>query len=255
MPPQESDVAGPTQWSQVSPLRQHRLSERVLQQLQDMILRGELKAGDQLPPERELAEIFGVGRNSVREAVRQLAMLGMVEAYQGGGTFVQQATALTLSRPFRNVIALTPGGPQFIIEFRKIVEPGAAALAAARVTPTELAEIESTHKRFERAMEGRGKGPSHEDPAQVDTEFHHLIAKATGNPVLAAVEEALLDLLYSFRLKALSAASYDPHEGPAEGHRRILDAIAKGDPAGASAAATEHLLVVEAYVKAEATAG
>ena len=93
-----------------------------------MILAGQLGPGDQLPPERTLAELFGVGRNSIREAIRQLAALGLVEAYQGGGTFVLASDSQALVRPFRSVVELSSTTPEQMFEFRLILEPPMASI-------------------------------------------------------------------------------------------------------------------------------
>lgn len=213
-----------------------RRSEGVLNALEDLILSGEVQPGDRLPTERELAERFGVGRNSVREAIRQLSMLGLVEAYQGGGTFVAEATGASLIRPFLNVVQHGGATADKIMEFRVVFEPAVAALAAMRANPDDVIELESALVGFEQAI---AVGDDH--AAELDTRFHHLVAAATGNPVFAAVESALMELLHAFRQQALVRAAYKPGDGAVHGHRVVYECIAVGDASGAADAMREHL--------------
>jgi GntR family transcriptional repressor for pyruvate dehydrogenase complex len=229
-------------WEKVTTLRPPRLSEGVLDALQAIILSGELQPGDRLPPERKLAESFGVGRNSVREAIRQLATLGLVETHQGDGTFVSEASSQTLVRPFRSVLQLASATPQQVVQLRRILEPSIASLAASAADQTYIEKLTRAHERFEEAMR-----PGKDDPAEADTQFHQLIAEATGNPILAAIEAALMELLYIFRREVLLMEAYNPNRGPALGHQMILDAIKRGSSDGAAEAMRRHLDEVEKY--------
>lgn len=213
-----------------------RRSSVVFDALERMIVSGEVRPGDRLPPERELAERFGVGRNSIREAIRQLAMLGLVEAYQGGGTFVIETTSAGLVRPFLNMFQLSGAAPEKVLEFRLIFEPTVAALAALRRDDAAIERLDEALVAFEVAIR------DHDDQAAaLDTRFHHMIAEATGNPVISAVEGALMELLHTYRRQALARAAYDPSDPAVGGHREVLNAIVGGDLNGAADAMRDHL--------------
>lgn len=216
-----------------------RASDRALQQLVEMIRTHKLAPGDQLPPERELASMLGVGRNSIREAIGQLSLLGLVAARQGGGTFVLKPDPATLVRPFRNVIEFGETSPQDIMEFRLIFEPVVAGLAALRLRRAAEDVLQELRKSIESFEDATRSGP--ENAIAFDTLFHHQIAQATGNPVILAVEQALMELLVTFRKESLSRNSYEPLHIVATGHRAIYDSLAKGDSHGAARAMWEHL--------------
>ncbi len=237
-------LADRERWRLVRPPRR---SDAVLDALQEMIVSRELRPGDRLPTERDLAELFGVGRNSVREAIRQLALLGLVEAYQGGGTFVLESSADSLVRPFRNLVQVGGTTADKVMEFRLIFEPTVAALAALRRDERSLAALEEALADFEEAMRG-----GRDDAAAHDTRFHHLVAEATGNPVVAAVEGALMELLHAFRKQALERAGYEPGERVTHGHREVLDHIRGGDAGGAAESIRRHLEAALAHVRPEA---
>lgn len=213
-----------------------RRSEGILNALEEMIVTGEVQPGDRLPTERELAERFGVGRNSVREAIRQLSMLGLVEAYQGGGTFVAQTTSASLVRPFLNVVQFGGATADKIMEFRIIFEPAVAALAAMRARQDDLVGLQEALEAFETAI-----AAGSDDAAGQDTRFHHLVAAATGNAVFAAIESALMELLHAFRQQALLRAAYNPGDAAVHGHRDVYERIATGDAHGAADAMRAHL--------------
>src|SRR6478609_3618030 len=117
------------------------LPDQIVQRLIALITEKHLKAGDRLPPERELSAVMGVSRSSLREALRALAMLGVAEMRQGDGTYLTALDPATLMRPVGLVLALSDAGLTELFEARKLVEPGLAALAAARIDSTAAAEL------------------------------------------------------------------------------------------------------------------
>lgn len=223
-----------------------RASERVLGQIIEMIRSGDPAPGGRLPPERELARTLGVGRNSLREAIRQLALLGLVEARQGGGTYVLEPNAASLVQPFSRVVELGAAEPRDIMEFRLMFEPFVAGLAAQRLTraPARLLEIESALH----AVEASGENDP-EAAIEFDTLFHHQIAEAAGNPVVVAVEQALLEFLHKVRVEAVARESYRPIHAAAAGHRRIFARLREGDGLGAAQAMREHLEEVSKMIR------
>jgi GntR family transcriptional repressor for pyruvate dehydrogenase complex len=124
----------------------------VVHQFQQMMRDGVLSQGDRLPSERELAEQFNVSRNSVREALRELDLLGLVESRHGEGTFVRRPTPSQLMAPFRAVIELSTPAVDSVLEFRMVFEPGVAALAAANLTELGEGQLREALEAFERAV-------------------------------------------------------------------------------------------------------
>src|SRR6202040_1118573 len=123
-------------------VRTSRLYEQIVQQIEESVLKGTLKPGDQLPAERELAQQLGVSRTAVREAVKTLREKGLVEAYSGRGTFITDGTSQAARQSFDLMVKLGQAeGSPHLAELRLILEPGIAALAAARVTEDDLAAM------------------------------------------------------------------------------------------------------------------
>src|SRR5438105_12216821 len=115
-------------------VRTSRLYEQIVQQIEDSILKGTLKTGDQLPAERELAQQFGVSRTAVREAVKALSEKGLVEAYSGRGTFVTNGTSQAIRHSLDLMMRINQqDGLAHLVEVREILEPEIAAMAAIRM--------------------------------------------------------------------------------------------------------------------------
>lgn len=220
-----------------------RLSRHVVEQFQALLASGDFAAGDRLPPERELAERFGVGRGSVREAVRELEILGLVEARHGAGTYVRAVDSRELMAPFRSIVALSDAAVDDVVAFRRIFEPQVAALAAASAGDDELASLQQALRRYDRAL-----GDDH--AAEADADFHEAVARCTGNPIVLAVHHALAELFADFRTH-LEGDSYQADHTVARGHHTIFGAIVAGDPDAARDAMAAHLDQVEGAIAAE----
>src|SRR5271154_4113487 len=135
-------------------VRTSRLYEQIVQQIEESILKGTLKPGDQLPAERELAQQFGVSRTAVREAVKALREKGLVEAYSGRGTFVTDGTSQAVRQSLDLMMKIgQPEGSTHLAEVRAILEPEIAALAAIRAQEPELATMREAVAVMDRAGE------------------------------------------------------------------------------------------------------
>jgi len=209
-----------------------RIADQVTDELQDWFRSGELTAGMRLPPERELAARFGVSRTSLRDALRRLELLGYLDARQGDGTYVRVPGAEAMSQPFRNLVSTLPQNAADLLEFRSLLEPEVAALAAAHLT--QEARLELT-----RSLERQQALPA-QSPRLVreDALFHDALARAAGNTVVLRVLETLRDLLHDVRTVALPAAG--PHRTVAE-HERVVLAVLAQDQERARQAMREHL--------------
>ena len=219
----------------IEPVRRSRLYQDIVSQIEALLDRGELRPGDQLPPERALAEQFQVSRASVREALRSLELLGIVETRAGGGTFVRQMVPEDLARPLSNLISrghtLTD-----VIEVRGLIEPAIAAAAARRIRPDELAELRAIlTQQAEKVAAGQPY-------AEEDTRFHELIGQAARNELLVTMLGVIWDVLRSSREQWLQT-NQRAHSS-IDAHQRILAALETHDADAAHAAAGEHIHAV-----------
>jgi len=208
-----------------------------VQQIEESILKGSLKPGDQLPAERELAQRFGVSRTAVREAVKALREKGLVEAYSGRGTFITDGTAQAMrqSLDWMTKVGRQDGLP-YLVELRSILEPEIAALAATRAEEQHMTAMRDAFNVMDR---------SREDPAayiEADLDFHLALAEAAANPLILSLIDSIVGLLREQRMRIFYVEG-----GPERGqyhHKRILDAIEQHNAEKARAAMRAHLLQV-----------
>jgi GntR family transcriptional repressor for pyruvate dehydrogenase complex len=215
-------------------VRSSRLYEQIVQQIEDSILKGTLKAGDQLPSERELALKFGVSRTAVREAVKSLHEKGLVEAYSGRGTFITNGTSQAVTQSINLMMKIDQtDGSGSLAEVRQILEPEIAALAATRIQEPQLALMREAFSVMNQALR---------DPdayIEADLDFHLALAEAADNPLILSLLDSVVGLLREQRIKI-----FFQEGGPERGqhhHARILAAIEKHDPEASRAAMRDHL--------------
>jgi GntR family transcriptional repressor for pyruvate dehydrogenase complex len=220
-------------------VRRNRVYEEVAKQIERLILK-KLRPGDKLPSERELAEMLRVSRGSIRDAIRSLELLGLVEARQGTGTIVREVSADTLVTPFANALKRRKELVIELLDFRKMLEPSLAARAATHASAEELVEMEEILARQE---EKQRQGDA---AVAEDAEFHYSIALASDNSVVLKVLDILMDLLRDTRARSLQVQGR-PQKSLA-GHRRVLAAIKHHDAEAAKAAMRRHLEDVEEIV-------
>ena len=220
-------------------IRKDKVYEAVARQLEQFILE-RLKPGDKLPPERELCEMFGVSRSSVRDAIRTLELMGLLEPRQGVGTVVCELTAGSLINPLSNVLTRKRQLVTELLDVRQIIEPPLAARAAQHASAEEVSEMEAILQRQALKMQ------EGEPAIKEDSEFHYAIALASGNSVVLKVLDVLMDLLRETRERSLQVAGR-PQKSLA-GHRAILAAIKRKDSAAAEAAMRRHIQDVQEIV-------
>jgi GntR family transcriptional repressor for pyruvate dehydrogenase complex len=215
-------------------VRTSRLYEQIVQQIEDSVLKGTLKPGDQLPAERDLAERFGVSRTAVREAVKALREKGLVEAYSGRGTFITNGTSQAIRQSLDLMTRIgQPEGSTQLAEVRAILEPEIAALAASRAEEQHLVLMREAVAIMDR---------SPDDPdafIEADLDFHLCLAEAAANPVILSLIDSIVGLLREQRLRI-----FHVDRGPQRGqyhHKRILEAVELRDPGKARNAMREHL--------------
>lgn len=218
------------------PIQTARLYEGIVQQIEDSILKGTLKPGDQLPAERELAQQFGVSRTAVREAVRALSEKGLVEAKSGRGTFVTSpnVSTQTMRQSFDFMTRIShPEGMFHLAEVREILEPGIAELAAQRAQEANISAMKEAVEVMDRSLE--------DCPAfiEADLDFHLALAEAAGNPIILSLVDSIVGILREQR-----ARTFHVEGGPQRGqihHKAILEAIEQRDSRRAAAAMRSHL--------------
>jgi GntR family transcriptional repressor for pyruvate dehydrogenase complex len=220
-------------------IRKQRVHEEVAKQIEQVILKT-LRPGDKLPAERELAEMLGVSRSSIRDAMRRLEMVGLVEPRQGAGTVVREISQEALVSPLTNAIAHRRQLVSELLDFRNMLEPPMAAHAATHGSAEEISHMEEILRRQDKKVRAG------ELAVEEDSEFHYSIALASGNSVVLKVMDVVMDLLRETRSRSLQTAGR-PQKSLA-GHRRILSAIKRHDGAAAEAAMRQHIKDVEQMV-------
>jgi GntR family transcriptional regulator, transcriptional repressor for pyruvate dehydrogenase complex len=225
---------------ELGPIKSTRIYEEIVRQVKQLIAEGRLKSGDRLPPERELAEKFVVSRTSVREALRALESLGLIEIRAGEGTFVRQVSLDALVGPLALMMTSQREAIGELFEARRVLEPAIAALAASRATPDEVQEMERILESQAREV-AAGRTGLAEDAA-----FHTAVGAAAHNHAITRIVHAIMDLLTQSREESLNTPGRPTRSH--QDHRRILQAIAKRDPSAARQAMLDHLVAVEALV-------
>lgn len=221
-----------------------RAYEDIVQQVLALIEGGKLKQGDQLPSERELTEIFKVSRTTVREAIRTLESMKLLQCRQGNGTYVLATSEEALIQPLAAALFNAKDDIRDIFFIRKIIEPHVAQLAAENGTAEEIADLEEILRKQEICIE-RG-----ENIIETDSEFHNLMASATKNRVMERLIVALVDFLKQSRENYLLDGQHDSKrpERSLEGHKQVLAAIKIGDGEAAKKMMLQHLQEIETIV-------
>jgi len=219
-----------------------KIYEAVAQQIQRRIIE-DLEPGDALPPERELVRMFGVSRSSVRDAIRKLELLGLVEPRQGSRTVVREPSADVLSTPLTSVLLQQRKVVEELLDFRKMLEPPLARRAAQHASAEQLANMEDVLRRQEAKLH------SGEIAVEEDSDFHYCIALAAKNSVVVKVVDVLMDLLRKTREHSLQTAGRQ--QKSLAGHRHILAALKRGDAFAAESAMRRHLSEIEKIVLQE----
>lgn len=214
-------------------------AEEVVTRLREMIHKGELRSGDRLPPERDLAKQLGVSRPTLRAGIRSLSAVGVLKSKQGAGTFVVEAEASPAldSNPLRLLASLHGFSNAEMFEARLILEMAIAGLAAERATSDHLAAMaEELAEMFAALTEP-------EEYLVHDMRFHQTIAAASGNRIITALMNMVASILFDVRSKTVHRA-HDLKES-ADMHRLIFRAIREGNTEAARNAMRDHLLLAQ----------
>lgn len=223
------------------PIKPKKVSAQIADQIRASILAGEFVPGSKLPPERELAELFGVSRPSVREALNILAASGLISSYQGGGTVVKSLMEQPAGSPLGELIRVASERALDVIEVRKGLESWTAFYAAQRALPEDIRRMEEVILAMERNLEGMHSS------VDIDANFHILIARSTHNIVWLHLMQTIFDAMKEFQQTVWRAVylTSEDHHLLFRHHRAIYEAICNRDADGAKQAMLEHLTFAE----------
>jgi GntR family transcriptional repressor for pyruvate dehydrogenase complex len=216
-----------------------KTAEEVVTRLREMIHRGELRSGDRLPPERDLAKKLGVSRPTLRAGIRSLSAVGVLKSKQGAGTFVVEADASPAldSNPLRLMASLHGFSNAEMFEARLILEMAIAGLAAERATSEHIAALAEELAEMFATLDVPEEYLVH------DMRFHQLIAAASGNRIITALMNMVASILFDVRSKTVHRA-HDLKES-ADMHRLIFRAVREGNTESARSAMRDHLLLAQ----------
>jgi len=222
-----------------TPVKNTKVYEQVIEQIKFMITSGELKQGDKLPPERELVEKFQVSRTSIREALRALQIIGLIECRQGGGNYIRDSFEDNLIEPLSLMFVLQNSKNVEILELRKILEIETARLAAEKISDEEIIRLGEVIGEMK-------DSPSEEYNVKLDKKFHFIVAKASGNNLIISILKAVSSLMDSF-IKEAREAIIDKDENKEtllEHHMNIYNALANHDMRKAEKVMADHMNLI-----------
>src|SRR5262247_1580937 len=211
-------------------------TEQVVAHVRHLIEQGALRPGDRLPAERDLAAHVGVSRPTVRAGLRALAAIGVVQSRHGSGTYIPDGPPSLGTDALSFLAALHGFTRDEMYEARRILEAGAAGLAADRATPDQIATLAEEVASLFAAMGDPQVFLVH------DINFHRAVAAASGNPIVASLVEMVSELYYERRLQTAARASDRDMRDAAEMHRRIYQAVRGRQAEAARVAMNEHLI-------------
>lgn len=192
---------------------------QILERIKSALIRGELKPGDYLPSETELTQSLGIGKSSVREAIKMLQAIGIVEVRRGQGTIIRREPGDPLVDPMAFGMILARGMTRDVLEFRQMFEPAYTLQAMQNATPEDHARIQRSIDAMESAI-ANDEQTSHHDVA-----FHRAILHATHNPMTIRVGETLLELIEA----ALETSMQTDPITALKDHKAIFQALKAGD--------------------------
>lgn len=224
----------------LQPVARRSLSDGIVEQITALIASNVFKPGDRIPSEKELCRQFCVGRTSVREALRSLSVMGILESHPGEGTFVCLNPGRYLERVFQWGLLLDRKVVEDLVETRLMLESQTADLAAQKATKKDLRDIEVALEGMEESL------ADPEKYLESDLRFHLGIARATQNSILHNLLTTIRGYLQAFIRETLaSSPASDSTRRAAVSlaeHKKILRALKKGDPEEARRAMTEHIV-------------
>lgn len=216
----------------LTPIKSEKVYKIIMKQIKDIVKSGELKRGDKLPSERELALRLNVSRTSVREAIKALETLGLVESKHGGGNYIKNDFEDILLEPLSIAFMLLGSNNSEILELRRVIEPEVASMAAKNITENEIKELENIIEKLSKTTDSK-------ICASLDKEFHYVIAKASKNHLLSTIVFSVSSLIEEY-IDESKMYEID-REKVINDHKIILEAIISHDSKKAFIESKNHL--------------
>lgn len=223
-----------------------KISQMVIEQIQGMIMRGELKNGDKLPPERELTQTLNIGRPALREALKALEVIGVIESRHGQGNFVVNNTENSVYKPLSLSFKLSNGNIEEILELRRLIEEYTVKQAASSSDEKDVL-------RLREILNAMINAETTEQKSQFDKQFHYEIAKISKNILINSLFESTSYLFDSFINKTVRMSFFgeDSIDKIYDEHLRIIEAIEKHDAEEAAKKMQIHLNNIDVYLLKE----
>lgn len=226
---------------ELKPIKTRKIYEEIVDQIRELVARGELKPGDRLPSERDLVERLKVSRASIREALSALELMGLLEVRSGEGTFVRKLRSESVVAPLAWMLTMEKGTVLELLEIRKILEAQAVGMAAERAEVEDLRELSAALDDLQAEL----NSPTSDGSS--DHRFHYAITRATKNKIMIRLMDTISDLM-KYMLKTSRSKLYEGKYTPALlflEHRKIYDAIVAKDAQKARESMLAHLIGVE----------
>ena len=216
-----------------------KISDQIIDQIRDAVLSGKLKPGNRLASEKELADQFGVSKATMREAMRVLEVLGLIEIRKGlgGGIFIAEVGMRTTIHSIINFLHFQPVSIKEITMLRFLIEPTVAQIAASKITDNDIKNLKK--------ILGENPSPS-TDEVSKEIGFHRYLARLAENTLLILIVDFVDNLLDSIKSKVKLGPDF--YRDVRKAHLKILDCLIKKDVAGAGIAMTQDLLEVDRYL-------
>lgn len=194
--------------------------QKVVNQIKEALICGDLEPGDKLPSENVLVDKFSVSRTAVREAIKMLAAIGVVEIKRGDGTFVVKDLSSNTLEPLAFTLILEQKTPYELLELREMIELGIMGVVIENVTSEDIKKMEQAIER----LKGKADSESVEDLCQADLHFHYTFAQATHNPLIEKVGRTIWDMFAPSIARAMRDSKMKVEEAVRE-HEMILKAV------------------------------
>lgn len=235
----------------IKPIKRVHVGEQVFEQLKQLLIDGEWRQGEKLPSENSLAEMLGVSRITVRQALQKLGALGLIETRLGEGSFVKVIDISDSMRPLLPAVYLSGNEIEQVFEFRQIIDVESIRLAVARCSKEDIEELKKIHRKMMRKKDEADAAGF----AKMDTEFHFKISQITGNSLIIKTNEILRDVINSYVTVIIKKMGQDT---ALEYHGKILEAMEAGDEKSAIELMRKHLTNNVKYIdeiKSESASG
>lgn len=226
------------------PIKNKKVYQHVIEQIQNMVMSGQLKKGDKLPSERTLVDELGVSRTSIREALRALEVMGLIESRQGKGNYINGDIDDSFFEPLSVMFMLNEGNPENILELRMVIEVEAASIAAQKIEDKDVEILEDLINKLKVADNEIIR-------AKIDKKIHYKIAKLTNNYLIVTMLNAVGSLMETFikSSRAMILKEAERNELLIEQHENICNAIIDRDALKARNAMREHLETINLAMK------